>query len=131
MPSELWRIMKQLPELWRRGIIIPLTSAKAKEMAQLFVSSESDAEYLPIQGDDFFYRIWKTNLFQDLNQRCNLLIDDFQEEALPPESLGDTLCVINEHKSRTSDLKLSDLLTSLEDLVRRAVKLEVPVYFVL
>ncbi len=123
--------MMQLSELWRRGIVIPLTTDKALEMARFSVSSESDTLYLEIDSQEKFERLWQSHLFQDINQRCACHIGNYEEEPLPPEMLKNVLEVIAEHRAGSQDDEQDDFLERLERLVARAGSLGFPVYFVL
>ncbi|MCB1099807.1 MAG: hypothetical protein KDN22_29840 [Verrucomicrobiae bacterium] len=122
--------MKQLSEVWRRGVVVPLTNDSANEMAQFAVSSEAEALCLPIDTDALFYEIWATNLFQDINRSCGVLIDDYEEEKLPPEALGAALTVVSNHLSKARSQVFS-FLKELEKMIKEAIKLSFPVYFIL
>lgn len=123
--------MKQLSEIWRRGIVLPLTIEKAKEMATFYVSTGSDVQYLSIENDVFFYRLWQTGIFEELNKRCNVLIDDFEEEDLQPEYLKEALSIITKYRSLVKDSQIYKFLRLFESLVKRGISLGFPVYFIL
>ncbi len=123
--------MKQLSEVWRRGIVLPLTRETAIEMSECYVSEESEVKYLPIRSDSLFDELWKTNLFQEINSSCNTLIDDYEEEELRPEALSSALRKIIEKRSSGQSKQVSIFLEDLENLFREAIELTFPVYFVL
>ncbi len=124
-------VMKQLTEIWRRGIVVPLSAQRADEMASFHVSSEEDVEYLEIKDDSFFDSLWGTNLFQDINRKCGSLIDDYEEEVLAPEALIGVLGVVTKHMLHLREPRITLFLEKFGAMVKRAIDLGYPVYFIL
>ncbi len=78
-------------ELFRRGVVLPKNS---KALLDLRSDTIEDIELYRVAtfaNDAQFYRIWKTGVFLQINSKCNVMIDDFEEEevrntlgAIPP-----------------------------------------------
>ena len=123
--------MKQLSEVWRRGIVTPLDGRSVDEMVQGLVSSHCSVQYLEIGDAVSFDSVWDLNLFQDINRHCDTLIDDYEDACIPPERLAVAISVVLSHERRTKDHGVSSFLGALDGLMNRALHLNHPVYFIL
>lgn len=83
-------------EFFRRGVIAPLSQSAAKAMRDDLVDSMNEFDYVPIEDDQQFERLWQSGHFQEINKSCGLLIDDYEEETAPPATLVDVVKFLNQ-----------------------------------
>jgi hypothetical protein len=120
----------QITQLFRRGIVAPLTDQTADQLATWFVDGLVSIDFLPISNDAMFYKLWDTGIFQSLNQKCGTIIDDYEEEALKPDNMEIAMSVLIEFKQTIKDPDVNLFVENLITLCRSAQKNNHPVYFV-
>lgn len=121
----------QLSELFRRGIVVPLTDRSAEQLARWSVDGFVSVEYLPIVGESLFEEVWNAGIFQSVNTTCSTLIGDYEEEDLQPEVLNTAIAALT---AKMGEIKGSTVRSFVEDLIalcKSAMAKNRTVYFVL
>src|SRR5438046_2876188 len=77
----------QNSELFRRGIVLPLTAAALADLQENTVAEDSPVECIRIdegapQSDEEFYHLCEAGVFRTINTACSGLIDDYEEYQL-------------------------------------------------
>jgi len=121
----------QLAELFRRGVVAPLTDEAAEELAQWSSTATSQVDFLPISTDALFQQIWSTGVFQEMNRACSSMIDDYEEEDLQPDVLRTALDVLDAKTVEVEEIAVKQFLLQLTALCKSALNRNHPVYFVL
>src|ERR1051326_2708442 len=65
-------------QLFRRGVVLPRTAEAMTDFQHDSIKDETRFKVASFSGDEQFYRIWKTNVFLEINRKCNLMIDDHE-----------------------------------------------------
>jgi hypothetical protein len=106
----------QPSELWRRGVIMPLTSDAAAKMNDGEIDESTEVYFLPISTHNLFSSLWGIGLFDRINQACGTLIDDYESEWLLQRLYpnGD----------------VGEFLQQLSAQICRATETQSPLYFV-
>lgn len=123
--------MKQITELFRRGIAVPLTDSAEACMRGWFAEPTISVLHLRIADDEAFHGLWKTKVFKKLNQACGVIIDDYEEEVIEPGQLEQAIKVILEVVEDSKALPHRPFLQELIKLLERAMAEHRPVFFIL
>lgn len=121
----------QLSQLFRRGIVVPLTDTTAQQLAQWSVEGIVQVEYLPIPDQSLFEEIWRAGVFQAINDTCSTLISDYEEEDVRPEALGRAIAALAAKQQHIQDPDLRGFVDNLIALCQSGAEKNRPVYFVL
>jgi hypothetical protein len=121
----------QLPQLFRRGIVVPLTDHSAEQLSRGSVDDFVAVGFVPIVSQSLFDEIWEAGLFQSLNSVCSTLIDDYEEEELQPEQLERAIASLAASRHRVMKPGVELFLENLIMLCRSAREKHRSVHFVL
>jgi hypothetical protein len=120
---------KQLPRLFRRGIVSPCSERTAAEMATWHVQGVLRVEWMPID-DAVFGAAWRAEIFQHLNRACSLSIDDYEEEVVDVRDLPRAIECLQSLNLAGQQLA-TEFARELTDFLITALKRSMPVYFIL
>lgn len=122
----------QNSELFRRGVVLPLDDVAQRALETNDVDKSTRVNYLEIEDQARFDRLWSTKLFSRINEEAGSLIDDYEEAWVPPEKLNVVEVLVrrvqNEAAINSDDRQF---LIRLLDLCSEAERLGRPVLFVL
>ena len=121
----------QLAQLFRRGILVPLTDRSAEQFSRWSVDDFVTVEFLPISDQSLFDEIWEAGVFQSLNSACSTLIDDCEEEVLQPDLLEQAIATLIASQRKVTKPAVKLFVESLVAIFRSAQDKHRPVYFVL
>lgn len=122
--------MAQLAQLFRRGIVTPLTVEASNELAEWSLTQPARVELITIPDQAIFEEIWQTGVFQAINERCSCLIDDFEEECLRPEAVNEALEVLADKYGKAQSPGVDAFIANLTALLKGAKDRQQCVYFV-
>ncbi|MDZ7616453.1 MAG: hypothetical protein U1E05_05570 [Patescibacteria group bacterium] len=121
----------QLSQLFRRGIVVPLTDRTEEQFSRWFVDDFATVAFLPIADESLFEDIFKAGVFHLLNEVCSTTIDDYEEEALPATTLERGITALAaRQKELTEQRNVGLFVESLIMILRLALENHRPVYFV-
>ncbi len=72
----------QIPELFRRAIIVPLDDNSQRQLEQDDVSDRTQVESIEMDDSSLLDTLWSTGFFGSVNERANSLIADYKTECL-------------------------------------------------
>lgn len=121
----------QCTELFRRGIVMPLTDEALEEIEANDVSEATAVRYVAIRADGLFESLWSRGLFADINQRCNVCLDDYEEDWIDSADLKHVLAAVDAQLSKYSSPPVTQFLVDLKRLVMEAIASKSPLLFVL
>lgn len=121
----------QIAERYRRGIVTPLTEEAAALLANWEAAEPAQVQFLPIEADALFFEVWQTGLFEDLNAVCGVVIDEYEEECIPPTALSDAISVVQAKLDGPESAEVLQFLRELAELFRSALTHERSVYVLL
>lgn len=121
----------QLSQLFRRGIVVPLTDATVQQLASWSVTGTVRVEYLPIPDESLFEQIWNAGVLQAVNERCSTAIDDYEEERVGPEVLELVIASLVAKQQDILAPDVSNFVDNLIDMCKSAIEKQRPLYFVL
>jgi hypothetical protein len=123
--------MMQVPEMFRRGVVVPMDEDAEHEMRSWNVSAAVHVRFLPIENEASFNSIWEAGVFAELNHACGTNMDDYEEEVMEPKALDRAIAVIARRSKESCPLGLQEFMTRLLGLLREAKEMNRPVFFVL
>jgi hypothetical protein len=121
----------QLPQLFRRGVVVPLSDWSADQLSQWTVDDFVAVGFVPIGDQVLFDLIWDAGVFHAINAACATRIDDYEEEVLPCERLPSAITTLTSLIASTTDRRVHSFVSSLITICRLAKETERSVYFVL
>ncbi len=121
----------QRSELFRRGVVIPLTDDTHEALIINDVSETDNLNYIKI-SEEAFNNLYNGGFFDMINQRLGTLLDDYEDETVDYSKALSMIKLIKEYSKRK---KLTDeenkVLNLLNDFCLQADKLNRPLFFVL
>ena len=123
----------QNSELYRRGIVLPLDMDAEDRLRANDVSATTEVRILEIPCEGLFESLWRLGLFQEINARCETMIDDYEEEIIEASSSESVIAAIDSIV-RNSDALQPDVVKffqGLRTLAQEAYVLSRPLLFVL
>jgi len=121
----------QNSELFRRGIVLPRSEFAKIALLSNNVDDSTEVVSVEIEHDALFYEIWDIGVFQEINRRTGLNIDDYEEEVIPPNLLPQTLQAISIAVLTTSvGSPTREFLVRAEEVCREGIRISMPLYFV-
>jgi hypothetical protein len=121
----------QIPELFRRGLVVPETDEAETELRSWNVSKCAKVRYLPIEGDALFLSLWKAGLFRAINRACGTNIDDYEEEVLEPDMLERAILAVKQVLGEVHEPSVRQFIEKLSPFLEDAARMEKPVFVVL
>lgn len=124
----------QISELYRRGIIVPLDTEAWEAVASADVTGNEQIAFLKISdSDDYFYKLWDTGVFHQINAAVGSFIDDYEDsavEGLPAlqQTKGIIEDLLQEH---FYDPELREFFAELHALCDTAIESDMPLIFIL
>jgi hypothetical protein len=132
LPGRIeWVHIMQLSELFRRGVIVPLTDRSAEHLARWSVDDFVSVEFLPIGNESLFEEIWKAGVLQALNAACSIAISDYEEECLQPDTLKTAIAVLTAEMGKIEEPLVRSFVDDLLGLCKSALAKNRRVYFIL
>lgn len=126
----------QLSQLYRCGIVMPMTPADEKNLCYPIYDEEeridSQVEWLALD-DPVLNVFWDKGLFRMINAHTGAIIDEHEEEWVKPERIGGVrkgVCAFRK-KWQESDPEFLDVLAAIELLCEKASHTGVSLVFVL
>lgn len=95
------------------------------------VTLDARLSLLTIEGDDSFYEIWDSGLFQAINSRIGTLLDDYEEEFVATNDLPAIIEVIGTDYLSANSKVVNEFSRRLRELCGIGVMLGMPLIFVL
>ena len=123
----------QTSEIFRRGVVLPLTDDAESHLRANDVSEGMSVRYLEIADQILFEALWASGVFQRINERAGILIDDYEEEFVEKDALPEIRHAVDEVRSSAVPLnsRVQGFLETLSGLVAEAQRMERPMLFVL
>jgi hypothetical protein len=123
----------QNSELFRRGVVLPHTSAAEASLRANDVDATTPVEFLAIPDQQFFEVLWELQVFHDINVRTGSLIDDYEECFIEQDALNKVVSTIDliRTKSDAQTSNVASFLTTLSILAEKGRELGRPLLFVL
>lgn len=118
----------QTSELYRRGIVLPLTDEAESALRQNNVTETTDVECLDLATDKYFYMVWP--VFQQVNHLCETIFDDYEETLVEGDTINCMIQAIKSYRLERDAEKEQDesaFLEKLEAMLQRAIALKKPV----
>lgn len=85
----------------QRFIVVPLTDSAVEKLN--YGVDYDNVEKLDFDvwrvSDEEFTEMWKVGIFQMLNEACNTIIDDYENERIELSNIDTALKVVNENNS--------------------------------
>jgi hypothetical protein len=119
----------QPSELWRRGVVMPLSTGVIERIAAWNVDESVEVDFLPIDDESLFQQLCSIGLFLEINDACSTLIDDYESEWLPPEQFPAAAKVICRLQRQNSNARVGQFLNQLSNMIDRATVRQMPLYF--
>jgi hypothetical protein len=97
----------QNSELLRRSVVLPLDEEAEDALRSNNFNPDSKIQQLRIPNQDFFERLWKSDLFSEINRRCDSLVDDYEEDFVELSRIPDLILAVETiaKGAREEDLK--------------------------
>src|SRR5579871_3053420 len=121
----------QLPQLFRRGIVVALDTDSNAQLAQFRIVEPIMVVWLSIPDDDAFGELWTAGVFSTIDDACGEMIDDYEETVVECESLGCVRRALDSMRRRDQSLNVSRFLDQLIALVDLGQQCKHPLYFIL
>ena len=120
----------QNSELYRRGVVVPLDEKAEQSLRVNDVDESANVRYLSVD-DRMFEMLREVGLFQEINSRCDSLLDDYEEEWIEATRVTEILVAIDSIADKAAQQPM--IVAFLEEirlLVKEAATLSRPVLFV-
>jgi hypothetical protein len=121
----------QLSQLFRRGIVVPMTDHSAEQLSRWTVDDFVSVEFLSIANESLFAEIWKAGVFQSINATCSTVIADYEEEDLQPAVLERVIATLTAQQDKIKETTVRLFIESFIGLCRLALEKNRPVYLLL
>ena len=123
----------QNSELYRRGIVLALDEAAEDCLRSNDVNETTCVRLVEIPSDELFLDLWKLDLFDEINRRCQTTIGDYEQEIVENSSVEQVLVAIDAVVPNVDACrwKVLDFLAKLRTLVQESMELSRPILFVL
>jgi hypothetical protein len=133
MHSLLDRVIMQNTELYRRGVVLPLSSDAEKLLLQNDIEMDTPVDYLEIPDQAFFELLWELGLFQEINSRVGSMIDDYEQEFIAAESLRLVRDAVEAISMQRAMMRgdIHEFLSKLKILTEKGIALKRSMLFVL
>ena len=116
-------------EIYRRAIVLPLDNNALKDIEEDKINSDTNVLLIDLQEEDFFSMVWATGIFTGINQRYNIIIDDYEEECLEQTiGLSEFIKDFSHRIKDTSDI--NKFFQEFQNLAIEAEKRKSPIYFI-
>jgi hypothetical protein len=123
--------MKQLSEEYRRGIIMPLDDKSEKQMRSFYFDSKTKFDSVLInEKNNLFFILWESRLFDKINSKTGLTIDNYETEIAEPQYLKEILSIVKNYNKLNSGDEFSKFITDFRRLLLNAIDLNRPICFV-
>lgn len=119
----------QASMLYRRGVVLPLDDDAERALSENDVDSTTNVMFVKIPTEGLFTMLWHLRIFEQINERCGLMIDDYEEEWVPAQAAKDVLAIANSISSSTPEIK--QFLEQLRVAATTADETSRPLLFVL
>ena len=118
----------QLSQVFRMGIVIPLTDETNSQFKNGDINDCVDVKLLMLTQNEFDL-IWETGLFEEINSLLHKSISEYEEECI--DSLEPFLRILKgyQKKYKHNDL-IYDLLNKIHNILLTGNEIKMPAYFV-
>lgn len=100
-----------------RHVIVPKDSKAMNDYD--FDMHTPEQIYLWKMTDNEFKNLWKMGIFHKINNACNVLIDDYEEEVIPFEKLQQAKEIIEHALQKNYIKELNKLYEMICDAIKR------------
>ena len=122
----------QNSELYRRGMVVPLSQDALGAIRSSTVSEGTSVAVASLATESDFEWLWAKGFFAEINDRTGALLDDYEEDEIGVEHVVDVLRVATQFQSiRGLPPSVSTFLGNVADACRGAIDREMPVFFIL
>jgi hypothetical protein len=121
----------QVSEIYRRGIVLPLVDAAEEDLRYNDIEPTTAVRCLKITTDQLFANLWNSGVFEQINNLCGSLINDYEQDFVESSQLKKLRNVVEEAIGGASNRELKDFLISLRELANSAILINRPLLFVL
>jgi hypothetical protein len=121
----------QLSQLFRRGVIVPLTESTAEQLTRWSVDDFARVEYIPIVSQALFEDICEAGVFRVLNRACSANIGDYEEEELKQGLLAHGITALVACRDGITVPAVASFVDCLIGALKTARQQQRSVYFIL
>jgi hypothetical protein len=121
----------QISEKYRRGIVVPLDANSARAMADENVDESIRVHFVEIPNQDDFDTIWKTGIFEAINEKIGSMLDDYEEESISAEMIPSLREIVSIYEKKLSSDASGWFFSELLKVCDVAQNSGMPIYFVL
>jgi len=122
----------QLSEKYRRGVVIPLTDAAVMDLDRETFDETTRVHVVEIVSQCEFDDLWKTGFFEAVNEQTGCLVDDYEEEVIPPDMVSTVRKIAESYlRSGAGGVAGPGFFTALVGACTLAERDARPMYFVL
>ena len=97
----------QNSELYRRGMVVPLSQDALGAIRSSTVSESTSVAVASLATESDFEWLWAKGFFAEINDRTGALLDDYEEEEIGVEHVVDVLRVATQFQSIRACLRRS------------------------
>lgn len=113
-------------------MVVPLSKRAAEALVLDDVNEATQVVVVPIETQEEFEDIWRLGLFETINVRMDICLDDYETEVVTPSDVKRLKDVISSVKYRVNKCDAqANFLRKLLGLCDIALENEMPVYFIL
>lgn len=121
----------QRSELFRMGVVIPLTDEAEEDIVINDIKGEDEYRYIEIKAEVFF-TLDQSGFFRTINDELDTLIDEHEDEIIDHSKAKVIIKVIEKYSAkRYLSVGEKEFLDNLRELCSQASQLNRPLFFVL
>lgn len=121
--------MMQVSEKCRRGVALPLTVNAEEEFRSGDITDNSRFELIELNNDEMYYKL--LGLFNEINEECRTLLDDYETELVEVNKLEKVMAVVGKFNGLKQEPDMFEFIEKFKTLLRKAVCIEMPLIFIL
>ncbi|KAB2917580.1 MAG: hypothetical protein F9K23_04145 [Bacteroidetes bacterium] len=120
-----------MSELFRMGVVIPLTDEAEEDIVINDIKGEDEYRYIEIKAEDFF-TLYQSGFFRTINDELDTLIDEYNDEIIDHSKAKVIIKLIEKYSAkRYLSVGEKEFLDNLKELCLQASQLNRPLFFVL
>ncbi|MEQ9424573.1 MAG: hypothetical protein RJQ09_09160 [Cyclobacteriaceae bacterium] len=122
----------QNSELYRRGIVVPLTEASQMALKNNVVERGLEVEFCELPSEEIFLGLWDKGLFETINAQLGSMLDDYEEEIIENKKVPMLRTILKKfEKSSEIDFIERKIVLEIIRLCDVAIKLNRSLFFIL
>ena len=121
----------QNSELYRQSVVLPLDPDAEQCLRTNEVGPSTHVRVVEIPDDRVFTELWRIRLFDEINVRCAVAIDEHEEEWVAVSAITAVLAVIDSVADTAREPATAEFLCELKALAVEARAMSRPLLFVL